>query len=242
MHCFPQIRDEYLFLDELSQHLSQRYQRPTSSIFINLDHSACLLFAGTFDSAYVLTINALASQLLPATNKRNTALIQSHMASSLGVLPDRGVIRFCAIADEFLATKGTTYSGHIERLQKKKSDEPMREIVPAKTEDPKPTEAPPIIPHLTVDKNKKNRQSLLIQTRPSTTPTPKRQFQSAPVSNATSPTLQRSQPAMSPTAPKSLPIPSIPWDNNPMDRKAVKVQKLGKRKSFLAMFGRSPHA
>ena len=264
MHTFvdrfitQQIKDEYLFLDELSLHLSQRYQRPTSSVFITLDHSACLLFAGTFDSAYVLTINALPSQLLPTTNKRNTALIQSHMASSLGVLPDRGIIRFCAIADEYLATKGTTYSGHIERLQKTGSDEPKKEIAPPKpTEaksadpkpandkgtDPKPFESPRIVPHLTPDKSRKsNRQSLLIQTTPMTVPVPQRKFQSAPQSKAASPTLQRNWPMRSPTQLDSPPIPSIPWDNNPMDMKGEKIRKLGKRKSFWSLFGRSTYA
>lgn len=164
------------------------------------------------------------------------------MASSLGVLPDRGIVRFVAIAEENLATKGTTYSGHIERLQKKKSDEPPREVVSAHSEEPKPTEPPPIIPRLTIDKNKKNRQSLLINTRPSTNPTPRRQFQSEPASKATSPTLQKAQAALSPPPQEtSPPIPSIPWDNNPMDRKAERVQKLGKRRSFFTIFARSPH-
>ncbi len=164
------------------------------------------------------------------------------MASSLGVLPDRGIIRFCAIADEFLATRGTTYSGHIERLQRSRSDEPLKDMVPARPEEPMPMEAAPIIPHLTIDKNKKARQSLLIQTRPSTNPIPKRQFQSEPASKAASPTLQRSQPVLDPVAPRSPPIPSIPWDTNSMDRKASKLQKLGKRKSFFTIFGKSPHA
>ena len=287
------IRDEYLFLDELSLHLSQRYQRPTSSIFINLDHSACLLFAGTFDSAYVLTITALPSQLLPTTNKRNTALIQSHMASSLGVLPDRGIIHFVAIADGYLATKGTTYSGHIERLQKKSSDESKRDISPPNPTEPKKEILPPnplelkrrisppkpqepmttdsilaggarfpmtdnnnnshnnksfeatrIVPHLTPDKPRKgNRQSLLIHATPASVPIPTRRFQSAPQSQATSPTLQKHQPIlMDPMQHKSPPIPSIPWDNNPMDRKAAKVQRLGRRRSFWSVFGRSTHA
>lgn len=200
------------------------------------------MFAGTFDSAYVLTINALSSQLQPAGNKRNTALIQSHMASSLGVLPDRGIIRFCPIADECLAIKGTTYSGHIERLQRKLSEEPLEDVMPAKAEAPKPTEAAPIIPQLTTDKKKKNRQSLLIQTRPCTTPNPNRQFRSAPASKATSPTFQRTPSVPDLAAQRSPPVPSIPWDNNPMDRKAEKVQKLGKRKSFFTIFGKSPHA
>lgn len=82
-----QVRDEYVFLNDLSQQLSQRYQRPTSSILINLTHSACLLFAGNFDSAYILTITALPSALQSTTNKRNAALLQSFMTESLASLP-----------------------------------------------------------------------------------------------------------------------------------------------------------
>ena len=204
------------------------------------------------------------------------------MASSLGVLPDRGIIRFFAIGDDYLATKGTTYSGHVERLQKKSSDElksevsaskPLelkKDIPPPKSSElkkeisppkplepmtngsdpafynlanPKSFESPRIVPHLTPDKCRKgNRQSLLIQTTPATVPVPKRRFQSAPQSGATSPTTPKHRPLlMSPTQQKSPPVPSIPWDNNPMDRRVEKVQRLGKRRSFWSLFGRSVH-
>lgn len=113
-----EIRDEFLFLNDLSQHLAQRFQRPTSAVFVTLDHSACLLFAGSFDSAYILTITALPTQLQPTTNKRNAALTQSFLATALGVLPDRGIIRFNAISEESLAISGTTIHGQIERMQK----------------------------------------------------------------------------------------------------------------------------
>lgn len=118
-----QVKDEYLFLADLSQHLSQRYHRPTSSIFITLSHSACLLFAGTFDSAYILTLTALPSQIQPTTNKRNASLIQSFMSDSLGVSSDRGIVRFVGIAEEFLATGGTTVLGEIENMSKTSSED-----------------------------------------------------------------------------------------------------------------------
>lgn len=116
------MKDEYIFLADLSQQLSQRYHRPISSIFVTLAHSACLLFAGTFDSAYIMTVTALPSQIQPTTNKRNAALIQNFMIDSLGVPPERGVVRFVGIPEEFLATNGMTVLGEIENLRKTSSE------------------------------------------------------------------------------------------------------------------------
>ncbi|KAL9102272.1 MAG: hypothetical protein Q9163_002564 [Psora crenata] len=200
------IRDEFLFLNDMSQHLSQRYQRPTSSIFVSLDHSACLLFAGSFDPAYILTISALPSQILPATNKRNAALMQSFLASSLGVLPDRGVIRFLGVPEEYMASAGTTVFGLIERLQKNTS--PDHQPV-AETEEP-------------------------LERRPTTREVPSRPPKppgmppsvSMPGSRAPSPTF------------KGPALPAIPDQKTPFDKRVEKLQKIGKRKSLFAMFGR----
>jgi hypothetical protein len=106
----------------MSYTLSQRYSRPESSIMVNVDHSACLLLAGSFEPAYILTISALPSQLQPVTNKRNSALIQSFMAEILAVPPERGILRFHPILEENLATNGTTVFGEIERIEKSSSD------------------------------------------------------------------------------------------------------------------------
>ncbi|KAL9126189.1 MAG: hypothetical protein Q9217_004718 [Psora testacea] len=200
------VKDEFSFLNDISQHLSQRYQRPTCSIFVTLDHSACLLLAGSFDPAYILTISALPSQILPATNKRNAALIQSFLASSLGVLPDRGVIKFIDIAEEYLATAGTTLSGQIERLQKARThdNQPMTETEESVQRRPSRKE---------------------VQTRPSKlslVPQPS----SMPGSRMPSPTF------------KGPVMPAIPDEKSPLDRKAERIQKISRRKSFFAIFGR----
>ncbi len=121
------MKDEYVFLTDLSQQLSQRYNRPVSSIFVTLTHSACLLFAGTFDSAYILTVTALPSQIQPTTNKRNAALIQNFMIDVLGVPAERGVVRFVGIADEYLATNGMTVLSEIENLRKTSSEQSRTE-------------------------------------------------------------------------------------------------------------------
>lgn len=117
------VKDEYTLVTDMSSQLSTRYARSESSLMINVDHSACLLLAGSFEPAYILTIHALPSQLQPTTNKRNAALIQAFMADVLSVPPERGIIRFQPIAQENLATNGTTMLGAIERLEKAQVEE-----------------------------------------------------------------------------------------------------------------------
>ncbi|KAK3692376.1 Tautomerase/MIF superfamily [Podospora appendiculata] len=112
------ISDEFTFITELSYHLSTRYQRPVTSIVVTLQHGACMLFGGNFDPAYVMSIFALPSQLLPATNKRNAALIQKHMEESIAVPPSRGWLRFVPTDEDQLAFNGKTTAGEIDELEK----------------------------------------------------------------------------------------------------------------------------
>lgn len=118
-----QIKDEYTLVTDLSHHLSMRYQRPESSIMITVNHSACLLLGGSFEPTYVLSINALPVQLQPTTNKRNAALIQNFMAESIGVPTDRGIIKFVPIQEDSLATNGMTVLGEIERVERQQAEE-----------------------------------------------------------------------------------------------------------------------
>ncbi|RDL40413.1 Tautomerase [Venustampulla echinocandica] len=117
------IQDEYTFITDLSYSLSTRYQRPESSISVTVAHSACLLFGGTFDPAYTMTITALGSQLQPVTNKRNASLLAKAMDEALGVPPNRGLIKFVPVAEENLATGGKTVAGEIEELAKAAAEE-----------------------------------------------------------------------------------------------------------------------
>lgn len=110
-------------MNELSWHLSNRYQRPPSLIMIFVQHSALLCLGGTFDPAYLLTITALPVQVQSVTNKRNAAMIQSFMSDLLNVTSDRGVIRFEAIPEENLAINGKTILGEVERLEKQQAEE-----------------------------------------------------------------------------------------------------------------------
>ncbi|KAH7406936.1 Tautomerase/MIF superfamily [Phaeosphaeria sp. MPI-PUGE-AT-0046c] len=117
------IKDEYTLVTDLSHHLSTRYQRPEASIMITVNHSACLLLGGSFEPTYILTVNALPVQLQPTTNKRNAALIQNFMCESIGVTPDRGIIKFVAIQEDSLAMNGMTILGDIERLERQQAEE-----------------------------------------------------------------------------------------------------------------------
>jgi hypothetical protein len=101
----------------LSSYLSTRYQRPQSSIMIAISHSSCLLYGGTFDPGYILTLSAVETYMQSATNKRNTALLQTFLSEALNVPPERGVVRFLPIREDCLGTCGKTVAGEIERVE-----------------------------------------------------------------------------------------------------------------------------
>lgn len=118
IHFRLQISDEFTFITELSYHLSTRYRRPVTSIVVTLQHGACMFFGGSFDPAYVMSVFALPSQLMPTTNKRNAALIQKHMEEAIGVGPARGFLRFVPTQEEHLACNGKTMAGEIDELER----------------------------------------------------------------------------------------------------------------------------
>ncbi|TGO20218.1 hypothetical protein BPAE_0322g00060 [Botrytis paeoniae] len=118
------MREEHTLLTSLSNLLSTRYQRPESSIFVTLKHSACFIVAGTFEPAYIMTITGLPSQMQPTTNKRNASLLQNYMATTeLYVEPERGIIKFVPLAEENFATNGKTVAGEIEELEREVANE-----------------------------------------------------------------------------------------------------------------------
>ncbi|KAH6661854.1 hypothetical protein B0J14DRAFT_622100 [Halenospora varia] len=61
--------------------------------------------------------------LQPVTNKRNASLLAKAMEEGLGVAPDRGLIKFVAIAKENLATNRRTLAGDIEELEKENGED-----------------------------------------------------------------------------------------------------------------------
>lgn len=215
-----QIQDEYTFITDLSYALSTRYQRSESSILVTVTHSCCLLFGGSFDPAYTLTINALPSQLQPVTNKRNAALLSKAMEEGLGVGPDRGVIKFCAIAEDNLANGGKTVAQEIEELEKETTETNVNlqrnlskhSSTATHNSDPK-----------------RNRRQSMKSLRSLRT---KNQLPTHEESSATTPDLtDRDTPP---------PMPAMPTELGKMDKRAAKAQKMGRRKSFIAtIFGRA---
>lgn len=109
-----QVGDEFIFITELSAKIAERYQRPLSSIAVQVQHSACIFFAGTFEPAYTLTLSALGAYVQPSTNQRNAYLLSEHLEEALGVPPPRGLIRFVAMPEENVALNGKTMAQSLE--------------------------------------------------------------------------------------------------------------------------------
>jgi len=203
------ISDEYTFITDLSYNLSTRYQRPESSIVVTVAHSCCMLFGGNFDPAYTLTITALGSQLQPVTNKRNASLLAKVMEEALGVVPNRGIIRFLAIPEENLATDGRTIAGEIEELEKETADTNTS-----------------LQRSLSRGAPKSKRRNSIRSLRATKHQLPTHNERVSPVS----PMSERETPT----------LPAMPSEKSPMDRRAEKAQKMGRRKSFIAtIFGKA---
>jgi hypothetical protein len=155
-----------------------------------------------------MSITALQSQLHPITNKRNAALLQKAMEDALGVIPERGLIRFMPITEENLATNGKTVAGEIEDLQKEPSEDSFsirRTLSRGKRQSTKSL------------RNLKISSSL-----------PTYDEQMTPPVSAWGIGLQT-----------TTSMPAVPTEKNTLDQKAEKVQKMRRRRSFIAsMFGK----
>ncbi|EFQ28494.1 macrophage migration inhibitory factor [Colletotrichum graminicola] len=110
------INDEFSFITDFSYQLSVRYQRPVSSIVVNLQHGACMLFGGTFEPAYTMSIHALPLEVGIAKNKRNSALLQKHLQEALGVPPARGYVKFVEVPADCMAINGKTTASQISEV------------------------------------------------------------------------------------------------------------------------------
>jgi hypothetical protein len=82
-----------------------------------------MFFGGSFEPAYVMSVSALPSQLLPTANKRNAALIQKHMEEALSVSPARGLLRFAPIQEEQFACNGRTVAAEIDQVERGSSQD-----------------------------------------------------------------------------------------------------------------------
>ena len=170
---------------------------------VTLDHSACLIFGGSFEPAYILTITALPAQVQSTTNKRNAALVQGFMCKTLKIPECRGVLRFVAVADENLATRGMSVFGEAESLGKVTTRD--------KTEDkPRPEAKTGSRKRANTIRDTASNRTILSGTN-----------EGAGV-----------MPSQIP------PIPALPTEKSELDVQAERVQKMGKRRSFLQMFGK----
>ena len=133
------------------------------------------------------------------------------MTDSLGVSADRGIVRFSPVPEENLATKGTTILGEIEALRKVSDEETGPNLL--------------------------ERSKSRLANRPKELPLRGRS-DSKPKSKVTS---RVTSPAPLSPALKSPSLPPIPAEKSALDRKAEKVQRMGRRKSFLSVFGKREH-
>lgn len=109
-----QVGDEFIFITELSAKLAERYHRPLPSIAVNVQHSQCLFFAGTFEPAYTVTVSALAEYVQPTTNRRNAYILSEHLEEALGVTPPRGLFTFVPLPEENVAVNGKTIAQAVD--------------------------------------------------------------------------------------------------------------------------------
>lgn len=198
-------------MTDLTEHLAQRYSRPTSSIAISLDHSACLVYGGTFDPAYILTISALPSQVQPTTNKRNAILIQHFFADLLGVPSNRGVLRFVAVPEANLATDGVTVFSAMEQESK----------------SPRTPKAEQGFEELEKKTRNRGRSERKRTEAAKELKEPRAAFRSQS---------RGSDKGAGTSLPAPPPLPPMPTEKSALDMQAETVQKVGKRRSFLNLF------
>ena len=170
-----------------------------------------MLFGGNFDPAYTLTITALNSQLQPVTNKRNATLLAKAMEEGLGVAPNRGVIKFLVMSEDNLATDGRTITSEIEELEKEHAENNSS-----------------LQRNLSKNTPKSKRRHSMRSLRTSKNTLPTHNEHGSPTPPISDPDRQ------------TPPLPAIPSEKSPMDRRAEKAQKMGRRKSFIAsIFGKA---
>lgn len=187
---------------------------------VNVTHSACLILGGSFDPAYTITVTALPSQIQPTTNKRNAALIQSFMNEALQVPAHRGVVKFVAITEENFATNGQTVLGLMESLEKHPHEDGASRrssVARSKNDHRKKSVA-----GLSLHSDHRNKSLASTSTSSQTL------FENS----------EQNPPERKDEPPITVRVPPIPTEKTAADQQAEKVQKMSRRKSLMAMFGK----
>lgn len=208
-----------------------------------MTHGALMLFGGTFEPCYYLTVTALPGELQPATNKRNAAVVQRHMEENLGVAAVRGVVRFVPAPEDNWARDGRTVSGELIDVDRERQ---AGGGVAAADEDGERLASPPL-------RSARKRLSVKVCSPPSPTDDgrrfhgltdPAQSFSSFKASLATPPPQpsELTPPASAGEAPLISGLPPIPAsphgqnhpDNSSSNRRPEKVAR--RTKSFVATF------
>ncbi|PGG99705.1 hypothetical protein GX51_06157 [Blastomyces parvus] len=117
------LENDFQNLSELSFNLALIFQRPEASILLYVEHNCCLMLASTYEPAYLVTVSALPCSIAPITNLRHTVLIQAAIFDIFDIPGNRGVIKFESMAEENLATNGSTIRDEIDQLERTSNDE-----------------------------------------------------------------------------------------------------------------------
>ncbi|KAL5598880.1 hypothetical protein BROUX41_003799 [Berkeleyomyces rouxiae] len=133
------IEKECPILEELTIQISKRYKRPAASIALSLRHGVCMVYGGSMDPAYILTLYAEPSQVSESANRRNTILLQRVVRDTINVPPSRGTIRFVAVPDDCLGYNNTTLQHELNDLQRQRHADSQRR---SRAAAPVPLDAP----------------------------------------------------------------------------------------------------
>lgn len=142
------------------------------------------------------------------------------MRESLGVPPDRGIVRFIGVAEEYLATNGVTILGEIENLSKNSSDDSA-------------------VDSQSRHGASKGRASRRTQLKSKVTPLREHGASDEGVESAddTLSPLPSSRTSRKPSVPQGT-ISIEPANHSDDNNRENLPKRLGKRKSFLALFGK----
>jgi len=85
--------------------------------------NAHIMLAGSTESAYLLTITALPSEIVPIKNQRTITIVQDYLSEALLIPSSRGVVKFYAVREEDFATNSMTVQQEIEKTEQKDAEE-----------------------------------------------------------------------------------------------------------------------